>query len=225
MLTRSRQDEGNGSKSRKISRINRGTTCEDLFGMHQIYCVFDARRRLFDCTRIQKIGKDENNTKFQHLWKSEHAHINFSFRTLKHKHIFGYLNEPTGTHFKNEHACGKSNDNVNKNTTGSDFKNKHANDKSNVNVNNNDDESGMLEETNVYSTSSSKSIISLSKSTSSSSQSYKRPLTDVEGNENVRVPKDSHDEYLNCYKIVKKWKIYLNNMLFHGATSLCLEDY
>ena len=57
MLTRSRQNEVNGSKSRKISRINRGTTCKDLFGMHEIDYVCDACRRLFDCTRIRKIGK------------------------------------------------------------------------------------------------------------------------------------------------------------------------
>ena len=56
-LVRSRQDEGNRSKSRKISRINGGTTRKDLFDMHEIDYVCDACRRLFDCTRIRKIGK------------------------------------------------------------------------------------------------------------------------------------------------------------------------
>ena len=126
---------------------------------------------------------------------------------------------------ENEHACGKRNVNFNNNTTGSDFKNKCANDKCNFNVNNNNDEIEMSLETNVDSTSSSKSISSLSKSTLSSSQSYKRPFTDVQGNEHVGVPKHLHDEHLNCYEIVTKWKRNLNTIIFHGATSLCLEDY
>ena len=60
----------------------------------------------------------------------------------------------------------------------------------------------MSVETNVDITTGSKSISSLSKSTSSSIQSYKRSFTDVKGKEHVRVPKDLYDECLSCYEIV-----------------------
>ena len=101
MLSRSRQDEVNGSKSRKISRINRGTTCDDIFGMHETHYVCDACPHFFYCNRTRKIGKDENNTKCQQLWKSEHDHTNFSFRALKHNQIYDYLNVPARAYFKN----------------------------------------------------------------------------------------------------------------------------
>ena len=71
----------------------------------------------------------------------------------------------------------------------------------------------MLVETNVDITTSSKSISSLSKSTSSSSQSYKRPFTDVGENEYVRLPKYLHDIHINCYEIVKK----MENSFEHDA--------
>ena len=85
--------------------------------MHEIDYVCDACRRFFDCTRIWKIGKDENDAKCQHLWKAEHTHKNFSFRALKYKQTCDYLNMPTGKRFKNEYACDKSNVNINNNTT------------------------------------------------------------------------------------------------------------